>query len=165
MYISYDSRDSPATASKSKFGASAKGVPPPSVITDISPTLSRASTFTNNSMPRIAVPMHKAPPKNPTPKSMNIQDMLAAAKAHMMARGENVPAKSRVRLEADIPLPPLPAAQDRDPEALKDTRPPPPPMPSDSKVRFYMVISIYNLHLKKPLKFLFGFSFNKPLQI
>ena len=111
------------------------------MITDITPTPTRASTFTSNSMPRIAVPMHKAPPKNPTPKSMNIQDMLAAAKAHMMARGENVPAnKSRARLEADIPLPPLPAAQDRDPEALKDTRPPPPPLPSDSKVRFYVLL-------------------------
>ena len=34
-------------------------------------------------------------PKNPVPKNMNIQEMLAAAKAHMMARGEVVPGGPR----------------------------------------------------------------------
>ena len=50
----------------------------------------------------------------------------------MIARGEpDLPMTSTRRDldEIEIPLPPLPAAQDRDPDALKDTRPPKPPTP------------------------------------
>ena len=72
--------------------------------------------------------------------------MLAAAKAHMMARGEVVSGQPRAKLdpEADIPLPPLPAAQDRDPEAMKDTRPTKPITPPQLKVSFirYILIEI-----------------------
>ena len=75
--------------------------------------------------------------------------MLAAAKAHMMARGEVVSGQPRAKLdpEADIPLPPLPAAQDRDPEAMKDTRPTKPITPPQLKVSFirYILIEIITL--------------------
>merc|ERR1711953_668985 len=75
------------------------------------------------------LPIRRALPKNPTPKNVDIKDMLAAAKAHMMARGELMPEPNSKKLDMEIPLPPLPAAQDRDPDALKDTRPPKPPTP------------------------------------
>ena len=55
--------------------------------------------------------------------------MLAAAKAHMSARGEGFQERSAAKMTMEIPLPPLPAAQDRDPDAMKDTRPPKIPTP------------------------------------
>ena len=79
------------------------------------------------------MPIKRNPPKNPTPKNVDIKDMLAAAKAHMMARGELIPETNNKKLEMEIPLPPLPAAQDRDPDAMMDTRPPKPPTPPPIK--------------------------------
>ena len=42
----------------------------------------------------------------------------------------------------EIPLPPLPAAQDRDPDAMKDTRPPklatPPPTTEKTELEFML---------------------------
>ena len=112
----------------SRFGGTAAGVPPPTVMTDLAPP-----PKPNVMPPALAMPIiRKAAPKNPTPKNVDIQDMLAAAKAHMMARGEAP--QQRAALETDIPLPPLPAAQDRDPEAMKDTRPPKLPTPPPAKV-------------------------------
>ena len=55
--------------------------------------------------------------------------MLAAAKAHMSARGEGFQERAVAKMTMEIPLPPLPAAQDRDPDAMKDTRPPKMPTP------------------------------------
>ncbi len=82
----------------------------------------------------------RPPPKNPNPKNMDINDMIAAAKAHMMARGEDLPAAAPPEVaeksdggDMEIPLPPLPAAQDRDPEAMRDTRPPKAPTPPPVK--------------------------------
>ena len=57
------------------------------------------------------------------------KDMLAAAKAHMSARGEGFQERAVAKMTMEIPLPPLPAAQDRDPDAMKDTRPPKIPTP------------------------------------
>lgn len=121
-------RDAPKVKKPSKFGPPASavgGLPPPSVVTDITPTPSTASATSTTTTSATTVPSmpdvrNRQPlPKNPVPKNMNIQEMLAAAKAHMQARSET----AKLDPEADIPLPPLPAAQDRDPEAMKDTRP------------------------------------------
>ena len=59
--------------------------------------------------------------------------MLAAAKAHMSARGEGFQERAVAKMTMEIPLPPLPAAKDRDPDAMKDTRPPKMPTPPTVK--------------------------------
>lgn len=97
-------RDS-ASPAKSKFGSNVPNVPPP--------------TLTTNLPISYAPPVPRKPPKNPTPKNVDLRDMLAAAKAHMIARGEAIPDHIEDKMDMDIPLPPLPAAQDRDPDALK----------------------------------------------
>ncbi|CAB4060492.1 unnamed protein product [Lepeophtheirus salmonis] len=82
-------------------------------------------------------PPKKNPPKNPTPQAMDMHAMLAAAQAHMRARSEEF-----VPPEMEIPLPPLPAATDKDPDALNDTRPPKIPTPPPVREKTEMEIMI-----------------------
>ena len=124
-------RDS-VSPNRSKFGAQVN-VPPPEVVAPAVP----APTY---------LPIRRALPKNPTPKNVDIKDMLAAAKAHMMARGELMPEPNSKKLDMEIPLPPLPAAQDRDPDAMKDTRPvkPPTPPPVREKTELDLMLEKHN---------------------
>lgn len=122
--------------SSSKFGAQVN-VPPPEVCTPSVAPAAPAPTY---------LPIRRALPKNPTPKNVDIKDMLAAAKAHMMARGELMPEPNPQKLDMEIPLPPLPAAQDRDPDAMKDTRPvqPPTPPPVAEKTELDFMLEMHN---------------------
>ena len=126
-------RDSNSPA-KTKFGPPSGNSVPPPVVTTANPTPPpqppKQTSFQSSTM--MSYPsINRRAPKNPTPKDVDLKDMLAAAKAHMVARGEAIPdrAKRQSKLDMEIPLPPLPAAQDRDPDAMKDTRPLKPPTP------------------------------------
>merc|ERR1712051_1092723 len=157
-----ENRDSSSPA-KSKFGPpSGTNVPPPGVVTtQANPTTpapippkplqppTPPTTFTM--APRYQPPPPVSvsaqfggirAPKNPTPKSVDMKDMLAAAKAHMSARGEGFQERAVAKMALEIPLPPLPAAQDRDPDAMKDTRPPklatPPPTTEKTELEFML---------------------------
>ena len=58
----------------------------------------------------------------------------------------------------EIPLPPLPAAQDRDPDAMKDTRPPklatPPPTTEKTELEFMLEKHANNIPPGKFLRFI-----------
>merc|ERR1719445_2903621 len=74
----------------------------------------------------------RPPPKNPTPAPMDIAQIMAAAQAHVQMRNSEAPmiqTPDGAIPEDEIPLPPLPAAADKDPAALMDTRPPQEPTP------------------------------------
>eukprot|EP00096_Caligus_rogercresseyi_P003956 TRINITY_DN1798_c0_g1_i2.p1 TRINITY_DN1798_c0_g1~~TRINITY_DN1798_c0_g1_i2.p1 ORF type:complete len:624 (-),score=213.77 TRINITY_DN1798_c0_g1_i2:124-1995(-) len=112
---------------ESRFGPPANNIPPPGVLSSVPRPIGLGA----NEQPPAPPPVIKRnPPKNPTPVAMDMSVILAAAKAHMRARSEEF-----VPPEIEIPLPPLPAASDKDPSAHLDTRPPkaptPPPTPRE----------------------------------
>lgn len=79
------------------------------------------------------------PPKNPTPSPMDINSILAAAQQHIQSKvaqmrtpkpvAMKMPSHQSLETPGDIPLPPLPAAVDKDDMATMDTRPPKVPTP------------------------------------
>ncbi len=110
-----------------------------------------------------APPPHAAapPPKHPNPGNMDLNAIMAAAREHMQKNVVSAPEPARPLAEGpapgssdyaavsapmdsdvDIPLPPLPAAQDKDPDALLDTRPPKmaTPPPQKEKTEMEMMI-------------------------
>ncbi|TRY78371.1 hypothetical protein TCAL_08510 [Tigriopus californicus] len=92
------------------------------------------------------------PPKNPTPQPIDISSILAAAQQHIQSKVAQmrtpkpvmmkIPSHQNLDTPADIPLPPLPAAVDKDEMAGLDTRPPKvptPPMPVPKTELDYMM--------------------------
>lgn len=132
--------------SSDRFGAPpAMNMPPPGVYGGLTTSMyMQAITATMPTEPpppeQPANPLKPPPPtaeRHPTPQQTDIGAILAAAQAHISKKKAEFAANPyQASIEAakqdEIPLPPLPAAMDKDPEALTDTRPvklptPPPP--------------------------------------
>eukprot|EP00095_Tigriopus_kingsejongensis_P010405 maker-scaffold203_size261420-snap-gene-0.11 protein:Tk10405 transcript:maker-scaffold203_size261420-snap-gene-0.11-mRNA-1 annotation:"---NA---" len=144
---------------KSKFGPKVDNVPPPTTVVTHPPNVGitpemymQAITAT---MPSEAPPPENprnpsGPPKNPVPQTVDIGSILAAARQHIQSKRIEIVRHPPVPKEApemygvpcDIPLPPLPAALDKDAMASLDTRPPrpitPPPPVQKTELDFMM---------------------------
>jgi len=147
---------------ESRFGPANSGtnvgIPPPTVLTNVPLPYNQQKSQAGVS---VHIPLSKDDirqeikkknaSKNPTPQAMDMESILKAAKAHMRARSEELPP------EMEIPLPPLPAAQDKDPDALLDTRPPKETTPEPQKLKSEMEIMIEK-HCQEPPPVYQGFE-------